>query len=80
MWIGFISVVFVRGVLRSLVILSSILDFILVSVKKVFIFKIKIFLILISMRFDVLFEVVGFFEVFLIEVIFVGSVYIVCFF
>lgn len=45
-----------------------------------FYFENKDFLILISMRFDVLFEVVGFFEVFLIEVIFVGSVYIVCFF
>lgn len=45
-----------------------------------FYFENKDFLILISMRFDVLFEVVGFFEVSLIEVIFVGSVYIVCFF
>lgn len=45
-----------------------------------FYFENKDFLILISMRFDVLFEVVGFFEIFLIEVIFVGSVYIVCFF
>lgn len=45
-----------------------------------FYFENKDFLILISMRFDVLFEVVRFFEVFLIEVIFVGSVYIVCFF
>lgn len=44
-----------------------------------FYFENKDFLILISMRFDVLFEVVGFFEVSLIEVIFVGSVYIVCF-
>lgn len=45
-----------------------------------FYFENKDLKLLISMRFDVLFEVVGFFEVFLIEVIFVGSVYIVCFF
>lgn len=45
-----------------------------------FYFENKDFKLLISMRFDVLFEVVGFFEIFLIEVIFVGSVYIVCFF